>query len=29
MRDARREMTVADLVRRFGDEADHLVLQAH
>jgi putative tryptophan/tyrosine transport system ATP-binding protein len=25
---ARRELTVADLVRRFGDEADHLVLQA-
>jgi putative ABC transport system ATP-binding protein len=25
---ARRELTVADLVRRFGGEADHLVLQA-
>jgi putative ABC transport system ATP-binding protein len=26
---SRRGMTVADLVRRFGDEADHVVLQAH
>jgi putative tryptophan/tyrosine transport system ATP-binding protein len=26
---ARKGMTVADLVRRFGDEADHVVLQAH
>jgi putative ABC transport system ATP-binding protein len=26
---SRKGMTVADLVRRFGDEADHVVLQAH